>query len=278
MTTIKEILSDLKEAVITSLRQLKPKPILLVFISFCIIGYVFLDATEIDYTKYSLDAGAYIESLLIVSVIIYFLIFDMVRRTKKHRFDVFKALKFFTMLLIMTTCIIAGGTAPAYLAQYVLSETLLSNAYSDIAGNYLGNYAPETTKLLAETLMKILHISLLLATFIYFMLFYGPFIQYAENRGILKSFKKSIMLFLEKPVQSTAGILVSFLLFIIPSVIFASPFIFAFSPVYVHSVSIYPLIFMPISIAPIFIGMIIGLILRQSFIITYYENSLQSKE
>ena len=128
MTTIKEILS---------LRQLKPKPILLVFISFCIIGYVFLDATEIDYTKYSLDAGAYIESLLIVSVIIYFLIFDMVRRTKKHRFDVFKALKFFTMLLIMTTCIIAGGTAPAYLAQYVLSETLLSTLES-MVGVFFG--------------------------------------------------------------------------------------------------------------------------------------------
>lgn len=278
MTTIKELIDNLKKAVIVSLRQIKLKPVLLMFISFCIIGYIFLDETEIDYNEYAMDTGTYIEFLLIVIVITYFLIFDMVRRTKKHRFDIFKALKFFAMLLIMTACIIAGGTAPVYIAQYVLSETLVSNAYSDIASNYLGNYAPETTKLLAETMMKILHISLLLATFIYFMLFYAPFIQYVENRGILRSFKKSIMLFLEKPVQSTAGILVSFLLFIIPSVLFASPFIFALSPVYVHSVSIYPLVFMPLSLAPIFIGMIIGFILRHSFIITYYENALQSKE
>ncbi len=193
---------------------------------------------------------------LLIVIINVFILFDIIRKAETRKFETWKCLKFISMFgliyLILIPLAVLAYVTPAY-------YNLPSHSITSIDMDYL--------RLLYQNMSAVV----IITAFIAFILFYAPFIQYIENKGFLYSLKKSIIIYIKKPVVTSMGILASFLLFMIPSIILMLPFTFKMSPVLSFTATV---LFIPISIFPATFGMTIGTILMYAFAAKYYKKKL----
>ena len=274
MTWMNRFVYSIKKSLIDALKELKIIPVLKIYAAIAVIICVVYGAYNTSphddfYDSESIEQvfDMVLWPAIFIFLIHYLILFEVSRKTEKRKFEVMKYVKFITIFVIIIV-IYLGVSYPMFL--------LSSMGYKN--GNYgNGLYVDDVSGAMGlvdnSYLVHIYSIMKYVGFFVFLMLFYAPFIQYVEKRGFWYSLKKSVVVFIKEPVLITGSIIVAFVLFAIPSVIFMLPFTFTLSPVIVMY-SAYPPLFVPLTLIPAIFGMAIGTILMYSFIAKFCENDI----
>ncbi len=276
-----KFVDSVKKSLIEALKELKIMSVLKIYVAIAIIicavygvynTFLHIDYYEIKNIEQVL--GMAVWPAILIFLIHYLILFEVSRKTEKRRFEVMKYIKFIAMFVIiivtMFVIIIVIYLGLSYAAS-VLSPIDIHVDDNPDNGLYVSNNL--RTYLDNSYLVHIYTILKYIGFFVFLMLFYAPFIQYVEKRGFWYSLKKSVLVFIKKPADVTGSIIISFVLFAIPSIIFILPFTFTLSPVVVLY-SAYPPLFVPLTMIPAIFGMTLGTILMYSFIAKYCENEI----
>ncbi|MFH1432780.1 MAG: hypothetical protein ABIG84_06210 [archaeon] len=254
----KSLFESLKEI---SLKNILKAGLIIALIILLVLCYSSYLSEILKLKGYSSDVPSYHESILygisiLASIISILLIFEITRGTTKSEFRFREYLRFTLMFVLIYVILI-----PVVLLSYLIP------AYYGIPADDRPTEVLDSIRFLDQNMSPIVMISVFMLLF----LFYAPFIQYIESRGFRYSIEKSIRIFTKEPLAATSGIVISFLLFVVPAILSMFPFTKEMSDVIV--ILDYNL-YLPLTLIPATFGMTIGIILMYSFIVKYYENRL----
>ena len=268
-----KFVDSVKKSLLEALKELKIMSVLKIYVAIAIITYAVYGAynTVLHTGYYEIKnieqvLGMVLWPAILIFLIHYLILFEVSRKTEKRRFEVMRYAKFIAMFVIIIVIYLVLSYAAS-----VLNPIGIQGDDNPDNGLYASNNL--MTYLDNSHLLRIYSVMKYIAFFVYLMLFYAPFIQYIENRGFWYSLKRSVLVFIKKPAYVTGSIIISFVLFAIPSIIFMLPFTFTLSPVVVLY-SAYPPLFVPLTLIPGIFGMTLGTILMYSFIAKFCENEI----